>query len=227
MVCVIRGSAFARAILVLFYLFCSSAYAASVTYSLDHSNDLPDGVDYLTVTISDSADISGAIDFEVTVLTENFPEPGSNFGLQSFYFNYDESLDVSAGEITGLDPSGWKVSSNRNSGGNFGKFDFSIAGKGNSRTETLTFTIDGVDGDTIDSYAVESFMNSGDGKFFAAHVAGFDSHPYGVSSAKFGGSKLIDENRPPSVVPVPAALWLFASALGLLGMIRHRWTEVM
>ncbi|MDH3978063.1 MAG: VPLPA-CTERM sorting domain-containing protein [Gammaproteobacteria bacterium] len=194
---------------------------------MDYSNALDDGIDYLTVKISDSMDIEGAIDFEVNVIVEAFPEPGSNFGLQSFYFNYDDSLDVTKSNFVGLDPSSWGVTENRNPGGNFGKFDFRLGGKGNSRTETLRFTIDGVDGDTIDSYAVESFLKSGTGQFFAAHVAGFSNDPYGVTSAKFGGSELIDESRPPSAVPVPAAVWLFGSALSLLAFIRRRWTGMV
>ena len=59
------------------------------------------------------------------------------------------------------------------------------------------------------SYSIGSTLNPSSGEFFAAHIAGFDETTNGVTSAQFAGST--------SVVPVPAALWLFGS--GLLGLV--------
>jgi hypothetical protein len=179
-----------------------AAQAASVSYYLDQSNDMPDGTNYLQVTISDGA--SGNIDFSVQVLTPAFPSPGDNFGMQEFYFNYDNLLTVGTGNITGINPNSWEIKEDKNAGGGFGKFEFEAKGNGSSRTSLLTFSISGVAGDTIDSYAIAAGES---GEFFAAHVGGFDAGN-GVTSAKFAGS---------TVVPVPAAAWLFGS--GLIGLI--------
>lgn len=284
------------------FVLCVPAHAASVSYLLDQSNNLPNGTSYLQVTISDSATVSGDIDFRIEVIASAFPPPGRNFGMQSFYFNADDSLQVSSNNIV-LEPQGWKVRENRNAGGKFGKFDFELtstgkvghspkghhdgrddddsdSGNGNTpwaqagmgkewfastskgsspiakllaslfggrhgghgndddsdsdsghhgghekpgchgkscdkRLEVLMFSITGVDGDTVLSYAVSSGLEPSSGEFFAAHVAGFSKQPFGDSSAKFAGST-------PAVVPVPPAALLFGSALGWLGLHRRR-----
>jgi hypothetical protein len=187
--------------------------AATISYFLDQSNDLPAGIDYAQVTISDSATRIGDIDFSVEVLASAFTVSGSNFGMQSFLFNYDPSLSVGAINIIDIDPLAWSVSEGTNAGGGFGKFGIQLSGNGSTRTELLTFSITGVDGDTINSYAMGSVLKPAATEFFAAHIAGFDT-TYGVTSAKFAGS---------TVVPLPAAVWLFGSGLiGLAGLARYK-----
>lgn len=188
----------------------SSASADTISYSINLSNDLPDGIDYAQVTISDSMVIAGDIDFYVEIVGDAFVVNGSNFGMQTFLFNVADSISLDSSNITNLSEP-WRVTASRNAGGGFGNFDVQLHGKGNSRTTELSFTISGIDGDDVYSYAV---MNAdGSGEYFSTHIAGFDQVG-NVTSAKFAGS---------SVVPVPAAAWLFASGLlGLAGVARRK-----
>jgi hypothetical protein len=190
----------------------SHASAATTSYYLDQSNALADGINYAQVTISDGLD--GDIDFSVQVLSGAFSVSGTNFGMQSFSFNYDNSLSVLASNISDIDPASWIISQDANAGGGFGKFEFQLDGTGSMRTELLTFSISGVTGDTVFDYATGSTLNPSSGEFFAAHIAGFDT-TNGVTSAQFAGST--------PAVPVPAAAWLFGSGLlGLAGIARRR-----
>ena len=89
--------------------------AATISYYLDQSNDLLDGVSYAQVTISDSVTTIGDIDFSVELLTEAFTVSGSNFGLQSFSFNYDPALSIDISNVVSIDPLAWTVSEGANS----------------------------------------------------------------------------------------------------------------
>ena len=187
--------------------------AATISYYLDQSNALLDGVNYAQVTISDSTTTIGDIDFSVEVLLSAFAVSGSNFGMQNFSFNYDPVLSIDASNIIDTSPLAWSVSEGANAGGGFGKFGFQLSGNGSSRTELLSFSISGVADDTIYSYAMGSTLKPAATEFFAAHIAGFDAID-GVTSAQFAGS---------SPVPVPAAIWLFGSGLiGLIGIARRK-----
>lgn len=187
--------------------------AASISYYLDQSNDLPDGINYAQVTISDSADTNGDIEFTVEVLSDAFTISDKNFGIQSFSFNYDDSLSLGDTNIVDLSESAWKIAMNRNAGGGFGKYDIQLSGTGHSRTETLTFSISGVVGDSIYSYAIGSSLKPDANEYFSTHIAGFDK-VFDKTSAKFAGS---------TVVPIPASVWLFGAGLiGLISIARRR-----
>ncbi len=206
----LTGKRTSQAIIVFSAFVAMSANAASISYFLDQSDDLANGTNYVQVTIADG--VSGDIDFSVQVLTGAFPAPLTNFGMQSFYFNYNQSLTLDSTNIIDVDPASWDINEDKNVGGGFGKFDFQAKGTGSNRTELLTFTISAVSGDTINDYAIGNADETG--KFFAAHVAGYDAGASGNTSGKFAGS---------SVVPVPAAVWLFGSALlGLCWQGRRR-----
>jgi hypothetical protein len=193
-------------------ILAAQAHAATISYFIDQSNDLPDGVNYAQVTISDSTDVAGDIDFTVELLTDMFVVGGNNYGMQSFLFNHDDALSLDVSNITGLSQP-WKISTGKNAGGGFSKFDVQLSGKGSSRTDLLTFSITGIDGDSIYSYAIGSSLNPAAEEYFSMHIAGFDEFE-GFTSAKFAGSL---------VVPVPAAAWLFGSGLiGLVAVARRK-----
>lgn len=189
-------------------LFASTAArAASVSFYLDQSNKLPDGTNYLSVMLTEN--LSGGVDFLVQTLSPLNGIAGRNFGIQKFGFNFTSNTPY---EITGL-PDYWRVKKDKQMS-EFGRYDIRLQGKGKARTDELSFTVTGVGLGDFDS-------------FFAAHVAGFEWCPPKekghrwcsgkdcVSSAYFGGSV--------SQVPVPAAVWLFASGLlGLIGVARRK-----
>ncbi len=214
------------------------AHAASVSFFLDQSNKLPDGTNYLSVMLTENE--TGGVDFLVKTLAPLNAIAGSNFGIQKFGFSFadgawgeiselpdrqrgkskrhgddfgkheTETLD----EISGL-PDHWRVQNNKHMDG-FGKFDIRLAGKGKARTDTLSFTVNGV--------SLSDF-----GSLFSAHVAGFEwckiddeqRNRCGgkdcTTSAYFAGSMSVSQ------VPIPAAAWLFGSGLlGLIGVARRK-----
>ncbi len=170
----------------------STSHASLISYNLDLTNALPGDVNYLTVTIEDGLS-SGEIDFTVLVNTDNFPHVGPNFGMDNFYFNYKDHLSVDSSNIINLDPDSWTIFTDKNAGAGYGFFDINLKGTGNTRTALLTFSIAGIDGDTIYDYAIGN-NDIGDA-LFAAHIGG--------NGAMFASSP----------IPVPAAVWLFGSGL--------------
>lgn len=181
-------------------LASTAARAASVSFYLDQSNKLPDGTNYLSVMLTEN--LSGGVDFLVQTLDPLNDIAGRHFGIQKFGFNFTGD---SSYEITGL-PDYWRVKEDKRMS-EFGRFDIRLQGRGKSRTDSLSFTVNGA--------------SLGDfGSLFSAHVAGFEwcriderrgwcSGKDCLSSAYFAGSV--------SHVPVPAAVWLFGS--GLLGLV--------
>jgi len=214
----VKGMHALSAAALLAAVAAAPVHATSVSYFLDKTNVsvLPDGVNYLQVTISDG--VSGLIDFQVDVLTDAFtPVSSGNFGMDMFFFNYDEAKlgTVAATSITNVNPDTWNIVEQKNSGGGFGFFQFELKGNGSSRVNQLLFSIDGVTGDVPMDYAIggADFLNNGSTEFFAAHVADFVTSD-STTSAKFAGS---------TAVPVPAAVWLFGSGLlGLVGVARRK-----
>lgn len=213
---------------VTFALVSTPATAVSITYLLQTSNAaafLPDPANYLSVTIEEVAD-----DIKFTVMTldafDTAPfHEGTNFGMQTFGFNIEDSFLAGSGEsidadnIEYLSPeSGWDVTSRNLS--QFGSFDVVLAGEGNSRLDELVFLITGIDGDDIFTYAAPTLQDPDSGGWFAAHVAGFAFDETSITSAWFAGG---DGSVPPSLIPVPAAIWLFGSGLvGLVSIARRK-----
>ncbi len=194
--------------------FSANLLAASVTYDMTQTNSdfLLDGTSFASVTISDSM-TDNNIYFSVEVNESAFTL-GNNFGMQSFYFNYTDGLTVTRSNVTDITPDTWVVSTTNGSVGPFGVFEFLLdpdRAKGSNRTSLLTFTISGVDGDSIYDYAI-GHDGSTTSPYFAAHIAGYEISGESETSAMFA-----------TVVPLPAAAWLFGTGLiGLTGIARRR-----
>lgn len=152
--------------------FASTSQAASVSYYLDQSNQLADGVNYLRVTISDER-LPGVIDFTVEALQPLLDLAGNHFGIQKFAFNILDGVGAEASDVNALPEHWWVRNGGRMDG--FGRYDITLQGTGNSRQDPLTFSITGVDLDTIQSYVDLSTGLSPQGfSLFAVHVAGFN-----------------------------------------------------
>ena len=214
----------------------SSSQAASVSYFLDQSNKLSDGINYLKVTIADGAE--GSVDFTVEALQPLLDLAGDNFGIQKFGFNVLGGVAAEADDVTAL-PENWRA---RNGGrmDGFGLYDITLKGKGKNRQDPLTFSIDGVTVDTIMSYVDLSTGRAPQGfSLFAAKVSGFNFGNCGSG----GGGKDGDEKKGPSSsdggkdgacihsayfggvqagnVPAPPAVWLLGTAVA--GLVARRF----
>jgi hypothetical protein len=227
-------------------LGAGSLQAASVSYDLTQTNDttgnISNGTPYVRVTIDD---IGGKINFNVTILNSILTaNAGTNFGLQIFGFNASDSLGLTAGNITGQ-PTGWLATvecsspSPMPSGLNLdglGLFDAKVSDGGSSRVDpTLSFSID--TGNIADYELLSS-----NGSMFAARIAGFeDLNPLPPADDPYDGTGSCYDTTGQgdftpecniltsvwvgggTVVPVPAAVWLFGSGLlGLIGVARRK-----
>jgi hypothetical protein len=181
---------------------------------------------------------TGGVDFLVKTLAPLNDITGSHFGIQKFGFSFvdgtwgeinnlpdhkhgknkrhedDFGKHKTWNEISGL-PDHWSVQNNKHMDG-FGNFDIRLAGSGKARTDSLSFTVNGV--------GLNDF-----GSLFSAQVAGFEwcniddkrrnwcSGKNCITSAYFAGSMSVSQ------VPIPASVWLLGSGLlGLVGVSRRK-----
>lgn len=216
---------------VLGAVVTAPAQAASVSYFLTNSDILPDGQNYLQVTISDGID--GAVDFTVQALQPLLDLAGPDFGIYKFAFNVT-GVNSPVGAIRDLPTPGWAKGPQGEMGA-FGRFDRRVRATSFRApvSDTLTFSIVGVDLDTILSY-VDLSVNSSEGPaFFAAGVQGINlgenicGPNNGVSAlrrsrnsckiettrALFGGAQ---------AVPAPPAVWLLATGVAAVAARRFR-----
>jgi hypothetical protein len=212
----------------------AAGQSQAASYFLDQTNideaPFTDGTNYLMVTVDTSGD---NVTFDVDVLNDpGQPFDGkelSNFGIQAFGFNLanNNGASLEADNIAGL-PSGWNVDFNRTLNG-FGRFDVVVLGTGSNRQEPLSFSINGISGDTPASYHAPSAGGASEGNaWYAAHVTDFsgpeptmNSYRKGqITSGYFGGGD--GPGIAPTPVPVPGAVWLLGSAIAGLGLISRR-----
>jgi hypothetical protein len=212
--------------------FSGPANAAMVSFFLDQSNVsvLPDGNNYLKLTIWDGSDaigrivngytaVSGDVVFEVQTLPALSQYAQNKFGLDTFAFNTKMNLNMYAvPNFMGL-PSNWSIGIGGQNADGFGEFELTPGTHGaNNVVDPLFFVISGIAGDSVGTYQDASSGNAGQGNYdFASHVINFaiPGDNTNTTSAWFGGNT-------PTVVPLPAAGWLLLSGLGAGAFIRRR-----
>lgn len=195
--------------------------AASISYFLDQSNRLPDGTDYLKVTIDDQG-APGAINFTIQDLASLANPAICNLsGILEFGFN---GIELSKKNILGL-PQGWTIKHDKKMDG-FGKFENVLVGKGWSWQDPLTFSIVGIQGDNFSSYV--SSHDKSDGFFFGAEVGSSPLHDknhgcHECSKNVYFAGGVLAGGGDPAPVPIPPAVLLFGSGLlGLGGVARRK-----
>lgn len=202
------------ACLVPLLCFFGSSLADSISFGLNQNNvGFANSIDYATVTISHNPLNADHIDFLVE-LNHGYFDTGSNFGLQAFYFN--SAVEISGVGLNGM--AGWRLGYDFGTGpgdgfeaSDFGRFDIEYASIGYYRADPLRFTLM-AEGDSLLNYALDNAQ----GFAFAAHITDYDNG-LGGNSGWFSTST--------SPVPVPAAVWLFGSAIiGMIGFTRKRST---
>jgi hypothetical protein len=215
------------------FCFVAPSEATTQSYFLDQSSKLADGINYVKVTISDEG-APGDIDFTVEALQPLLDLADKNFGIQKFAFNVLGGVGAEARDVYSL--SGNRRVRNGGRMDGFGLFDIKLQGRGSSREDPLTFSISGVDFDTIQSYVDLSTGRSPLGfSLFSAQVRGLksgncggtvqDRDPSGaqygrcVRSAYFGGNIGFGGNT--SAVPAPPAVWLLGT--GIVGLLARRF----
>lgn len=204
--------------LALFGLTLSGmAHAVSVSYYLDQTNStsLPDGTNYLQVTISSAT--AGTADFTVTPI---YPfVPGTNYGLQAFGFNFSGANlnSITASNFTL--PSGWSANLPPPTGmDGFGKYDFVVQDGGSNRISPLSFSVTGLGGssasETLGYFAKLSSGTAVNGnEYFAAHLSGYVLPGSTETGAYFAGM---------APVPEPSAWALMMAGVWLVAYRAHR-----
>lgn len=194
---------FGRAALpVMVCLAAGSAHAASASFDFSFENDGDlSGSSFGTVVVSDN--VANQLAFEVMADTSVL---GAGADVEQFGFNLDFAGTVTL--VSGTNSAALEQDARvkgRNS-----IFDFVVDfGQGQPFFDSVEFVIEGT-GLDLSAFlsAPLSTQNSKPDASFMAHIQ---------STHTPGGSESIG-----GVVPIPGAVWLFGSALGVLGWLRRR-----
>lgn len=174
------------------------------TYYLNQSNTLADGINYAQVDVLENG---GNLDFTVSALTP------TNWKLSNFYFNLGGSVGTVS--LTGL-PSGWSADNGQNVS-SFGVFSDGGKGTGSTLQSSFTFTADSTVALTLANLASNS-----QGWIFAAHVQ-CQNKTNSPCSSENGATSHFIAGPEVAPVPLPAAAWLFGSALlGFVSLSNRR-----
>lgn len=203
---------------LVFLIFITSAFSSlfagqqahAATFFLNQSNELADNVNYAQIDVTENA---GNLDFLVTALAP------TNWKFSNFYFNLGDTLGTVS--LTGK-PSGWNQDNSKNVS-QFGVFSNGLKGTGNGLKSTFSFTANS----TVD-LSLANLIANAEGWIFAAHVQCSDRGGRVCNSV---GGDLSHHIAGPggdiSNVPVPAAVWLFGSAMAGLGTLTRRKQAAM
>lgn len=202
--------------------------AASISYFLDQSDKMADGINYLQVTIDDEGD-PGEINFTVSILQPLLDVASDGrFGITKFAFNALPGITVKKKNIdfSNLNKT-WTHGKNQDMAG-FGRYDNRLrtTSAKSPVSTTITFSVFGVDLDTISSY-IELAQNSIEGpSFFSARVTGLDLpcvQPTSRSGTRSGSCKPTDAFfGGVQAVPAPPAVWLLGTAVAAVAVRRFR-----
>ena len=133
-------------------------------------------------------------------------------------FSFSTNVALTPASFTNLTAGFVPVLPNLNQNG-FGDFTAGVTDNGsigNTFAGPLTFTVLGIDFSNFTQSA-----NGAESVFFAADFLGLVSGDTGLVGNGPLGPTPFQEN-PPGSTPIPSAVWLFAGALGLLGMLSRR-----
>lgn len=176
--------------------FAPAASASSASFYLTESNTWADGINYAQVDVLENG---GNLDFTVTALAP------SGYQFSNFYFNLDSSI-TGAINLLGL-PSGWSAKTEQNTS-QFGVFSDGEKGTGSSLQSSFSFTADS----SLFNLTLASLVANSKGWIFAAHMqcqgSGCSAYP-NADGVLYTSHQIAG----PGVVPLPAAAWLFGSAL--------------
>jgi hypothetical protein len=200
-----------------------SAASIQFDYDISFGQTAPDGASPWMTAVFEDGGSSGIVDLTITVGTVGIAD------VDEIYFNLNPLLNATQLQISrtgGTGPTNAAI--NKAGGWNLGTNAFQADGDGIydlwlelppppgqqaerfSAGETLVFAISGIGSLTADDFNYLAEPGGGNGPFYtAAHV---------LSTGGGGSSDWI------AAVPIPAAVWLFGSGLGLLGWFRRRQT---